>query len=103
MDQVVAGVLRRDPSKLDMAVAWIEERLKDPEYSGHSKDALTEWRELIQSEGLSGVLEKLTDRSEGAQRMKQSSPFAILMPQDERGRILRHYEALRPRAHPARV
>ncbi len=103
MDQVVAEVLKRDPSKLDRVLAWIEERLNDPEYSGHSKDALTEWRELIQVEGLIGLLKKLADRSEDALRMKQSSPFAIIMPQGERGRILRRYEAFRPRTHPARV
>jgi hypothetical protein len=40
MDQVVADVLRRDPAKLDLVVGWIEQRLADPDYSVHSKDAL---------------------------------------------------------------
>ena len=103
MDQVIADVLRREPVKLDLVIAWIEQRLADPDYSVHSKDALTEWLDLIRSRGLTGVLEKLADRSEDAFRMRQSSPFAILMPQDERMRILRRYEALRPRTHPAGV
>ncbi len=38
MHQVVADVLRRDPTKLDLVVDWIEERLADPDYSIHSKD-----------------------------------------------------------------
>ena len=99
MHEVVAEVLRRDPTKLDLVVAWIDQRLADPDYSVHSKDALTEWRSLIHSRGLPGVLEKLADRSEDAFRMRQSSPFAILMPQDERMRILRRYEALRPQTY----
>ena len=103
MDQVIAGVLRREPAKLDAVVAWIEQRLADPDYSVHSKDALTEWLDLIRSRGLPGVLEKLADRGEDAFRMRQSSPFAIIMPQDERMRILRRYEARRPRTHPAGV
>ena len=103
MDQVVADVLRRDPATLDLVVAWIEKRLDDPDYSVHSKDALTEWLNLIRSRGLPGVLEKLADRCEDAVRMRQSSPFAVIMPQDERIRILRRYEALRPRTHPAGV
>ena len=103
MDQVIAEVLRREPAKLDLVIAWIEQRLADPDYSLHSKDALTEWLDLIRSRGLPGVLEKLADRSEDAFRMRQNSPFAILMPQDERMRILRRYEALRPRTHPAGV
>jgi hypothetical protein len=101
MDQVVAEVLRREPAKLELVVAWIEQRLADPDYSIHSKDALSEWLELIRARGLPGVLEKLADRSEDAFRMRHSSPFAVLMPQDERMRILRRYEALRPRTRPA--
>lgn len=103
MDQVVADVLRREPAKLDLVVAWIERFLNDPDYSVHSKDALTEWHDLIKSRGLPGVLEKLAERSEDATRMRQSSPFAVVMPQDERARILRKYEAFRPRTHPAGV
>jgi hypothetical protein len=103
MDQVVATVLRRDPAKLESVVRWIERRLADPEYSIHLKEELREWLDLIRSRGLPGVLEALTDRSERAGRLRQSSPFAVIMPQDERLEILRRYEALRPRAHPAGV
>ncbi len=103
MDQGVAEVLRREPAKLELVVAWIEQRLADPNYSIHSKDALTEWIDLIRARGLRGVLEKLADRSEDAFRMRHSSRFAVIMPQDERVRILRRYEALQPRTHPASV
>ena len=70
MDQVVAGVLRREPAKLDLVITWIEQRLADPDYSVHSKDALSEWLDLIRSRGLSAVLEKLADRSEDAFRIR---------------------------------
>jgi hypothetical protein len=103
MDQVIADVLRREPAKLELVVSWIEHWLADPDYDVHSKDALKEWFDLIQSRGLPGVLEVLSDRGEEATRMRQSSPFAVLMPQDERLRILKRYEALRPRTHPAGV
>jgi hypothetical protein len=99
---VVVEVLRRDPAKLEGVVAWINRWLNDPDYSGHSKDALAEWLEPIQSRGLSGVLAVLSDHSEEAARLRQSSPFAVLMPPDERLRILRQYETRRPRTHPAR-
>src|SRR4051812_22610668 len=103
MDQIVANVLRGDPAKLEQVVRWIEARLADPYYSIHSKDALQEWLDLMHARGLPGVLEKLADKSEDAFRMRHSSPFAVIMPQDERTRILRRYEALRPRTHPASV
>ena len=103
MHQVVADVLRRNPTKLDLVVDWIEERLADPDYSVHSKDALQEWLDLIRTRGVPGVLDKLADRSEEGFRMRHSSPFAVVMPQDTRMRILRKYEALRPRTHPAGI
>jgi hypothetical protein len=103
MDQVIADVLRGDPGKLEPVVDWINQRLVDPEYSVHSKDALKEWLEIIQLQGLDGVLRVLTDRGEDAVRMRQSSPFAVIMPQDERRRILQRYEARRPRTHLAGV
>lgn len=103
MHQVVAEVLRREPAKLDLVIDWIEKRLTDPDYSVHSKDALQEWLDVIRVHGLPGVLEKLADRGENAFRMRHSSPFAIVMPQEERMRILRRYETLRPRTHPAGV
>ena len=103
LHQVVARELRADPTRLNLVVAWIEKFVADPDYSIRSKDALKEWLELIRSRGLPGVLAALEDRSEEAQRMRQSSPFAVIMPQDERQRILDRYEALRSRTHPAGV
>ena len=103
MDQVIADVLRREPEKLQIAVDWIERFLADPEFSLHSKDDLTEWLNLIKTRGLAGVLEALADRSEEGKRMRSNSPFAAIMPQEERLRILRRYEALRPRTRAAGV
>lgn len=103
MDQVIAGVLRREPARLEEVVAWIERFLADPDFSIHSKDDLTEWLDLIKSRGLPGVLEALSDQSEEGKRMRQNSPFAVIMPQDERLRILRRYEARRPRTRTASV
>lgn len=103
MDQVIAAELQREPSKLKAVVARIERFLSDPEYSAQSKDDLGEWLEIINTRGLTGVLAALSDRSEEGKRLRQNSPFAILMPQEERLRILRRYEALRPRARAASV
>lgn len=102
MDRVIARELQADPSKLDRVVAWIQRFLDEPEYSEQNKDCLREWMEII-GQGLPSVLEALADFSEEGRRLRQSSPFALLMPQDERARILAKYEARRPRAHPAGV
>jgi hypothetical protein len=103
MDQVVVSVLQSEPSKLGLVVEWIEKRLADPEFSIQAKDSLSEWLEIIRVRGVSGVIEVLGDLSEKATRLRQSSPFGVLMPEEERLRILRRYEALRPRTHPAGI
>ena len=97
MHQVIAHILREDPAGLTVALAWIEKLLSDPEYSIHSKDALTEWRDIIRSGGMDAVLAILEDRSEHGTRLRHASPFASLMPQDKRLEILRRHEARRPR------
>jgi hypothetical protein len=101
MHQVIAGILRTDPAKLQLVVSWIEKFLNDAHFSIQSKDALVRWLEVIRRGGLEEVLALLGDRGEEATRMRQSSPFAVLMPQDKRLEILRRYESRRPRTHPA--
>ena len=102
LHRVIARELRADPAKLERVVAWMDRFLNDPEYSIHSKDALQEWRAIIQ-QGLPQVLAALVDDSEDGQRMRQSSPFAVIMPQAERAQIFAKYEARRPRTHLAGV
>lgn len=99
---VIDRELRADPAKLDLVVAWIQRFLDDPEYSEDNKDALNEWMGIIR-QGLPRVLEALADCSGEGQRLRQSSPFAVIMPQDERARIFSRYESRRTRTHPAGV
>jgi hypothetical protein len=99
---VIARELRANPAKLDLVVAWIQRFLDDPDRGEDSKDALQEWLQIIR-QGLPAVLGVFADRSDEGQRLRQSTPFAVLMPQDERAQIFAKYEALRARTHPAGV
>ncbi len=103
MHQVIADILRQSPEKLDRVTAWIGKRMADPAYSAQAKEALQEWLDVMEKGGVSAVLHLLDDRGEDAVRMRQSTPFAVLMPQDKRLEILEHYESRRTRAHPAGV
>lgn len=103
MHQVVAAELRRDPSKLVVVANWIRQRQADPEYSVHSKDSLCPWLEIIEQHGLPGVLRVLNDRSESGVEMRHCSPFAVVMPQEERRRILKEYETRRTGAYSSGV
>jgi hypothetical protein len=102
LHSVIARELRADPAKLEVVVAWIQRFLDDPDYSESNKDRLREWMEIIR-QGLPRVLEVIAERSDEGQRLRQSTPFAAIMPQDERTRIFAKYEALRARTHPAGV
>lgn len=103
MDQVVAEKLRASPSHLKLAVQWIEAKLAQPHFSEQSKDALREWLEVIDTQGVSGVLHILQADDDEANRMRQNAPFAVLMPEDKRREILDKYESLRSRTHLAGV
>jgi hypothetical protein len=103
MDQVIVGILRENPAKLKVVVERIKKFLADESYSSQSKAALSEWLEIIVERGVDGVIEILSARSEEAARLRQNSPFSILMPQEKRLEILSRYEARRPRTHPASV
>jgi hypothetical protein len=103
LHQVVADILRHQPGELASVVTWIETKLKDPRYSDDGKEALREWQDLIYQRGVTGVLSVLDDRTEEAVRLRQSTPFAILMPQDKREEIFRKYESLRVGTSVARV
>jgi hypothetical protein len=99
---VIARELRANPAKLDLVVEWIQRFLDDPDRGEDSKDALQEWLQIIR-QGLPTVLGVFADRSDEGQRLRQSTPFAVLMPQDERAQIFAKYEAFRARTHPAGV
>ena len=94
MDRVIARELRANPARLGLVAQWIQRFLAKPDYPEHLKDALMEWMEIIH-QGLPRVLEALADFTEEGRRRRQNSPFAVLMPQEERQRILKKYESYR--------
>jgi hypothetical protein len=54
---------------------------------------MQEWLDLINSSSLEQVLEFLVDDSENARRLRQSTPFAEILTQEERRRILEKHES----------
>jgi hypothetical protein len=103
MHQVIADILRQSPGSLARVSRWIEDKLRDERYSEDGKEALREWQAVIHGEGVRGVLRVLDDRGDESARMRQSTPFAVLMPNGQREAILQKYESLRTRASLAGV
>ena len=103
MHQVIADILRESPGALARVSRWIEDKLVDEKYSEDGKAVLLEWQDVIRVEGVRGVLRVLDDRGDEATRMRQSTPFAILMPSGQREAIYQKYESLRTRTSLAGV
>jgi hypothetical protein len=60
--------------------------------SSRSKGTLEEWRSVLDGP-VEEVVALLTDAGERATRLRQSNPFAGLLPEAERNEILRQFEA----------
>lgn len=103
MDYVIADILRAAPEKLRLAQAWVERKLADPKYSDQNKESLREWLDVIETGGVEGVLAVLMSRSDESERLRQSAPFSMLMPDDQRRAILEKYEPFRTRTPASRI
>jgi hypothetical protein len=85
---VIARKLERDPTLLQIARANVER------WSAQRNSAaawLDEWREIL-NQPWQNVAALITEPSENAARLRQSSPFAGILSNQERWRI---YEAFR--------
>jgi hypothetical protein len=86
----VAEKLRERPSLLTVAEdnlgRWERLRERDP--------AVEEWKTLLETTPLPELLRLLTEESENADRLRQSSPFAGILTEEERTAVFRHYETL---------
>ena len=86
----IAEKLREQPALVSVADEnldrWERLRGRDP--------ALDEWRTLLSATPLPDLLRLLTEESENADRLRQSSPFAGILTEQERTAVFRHYETL---------
>jgi hypothetical protein len=84
----IAARLRQDPSQVNHAKnnlkRWFE--ICSPQ----SRPALEEWWTALQGP-IDGVIQLLTGTDERAIRLRQSNPFAGILPEGERNAILREY------------
>jgi hypothetical protein len=90
LDAAVAEKLRANPGLISRALENLDrwERQRGPE------PAYVEWRQILRNSSSGEVISLLLDDSERADRLRQSSPFAGILSQDERLSIFRRYEAL---------
>jgi hypothetical protein len=99
MDRVIAAKIRLKPELVKIALANIRRWLANPDYSESNRQAILEWKEIIETTNVAALITLLKSRSEEARRLRQSSPFCGILTPGERQAIFRKYEARRGRAH----
>jgi hypothetical protein len=89
----IARRVRQNPELL----AGVRERLgndiKGGRFSVSVTDAMQEWLDLLSASPLEQILQLLVDPGENARRLRQSTPFAGILTQEERRRILEAHES----------
>lgn len=91
LHRLVARKLVVDPAMLDQARAnLVRWQVTNPD-----QQALAEWTALLAHSSVEEVARLLLSRSEKAMRLRQSSPFAGLLSEDERKKVFRRYAARR--------
>jgi hypothetical protein len=91
LHEAVAVKLEAQPQLLEVARRNLERWLQQ-----NAATALREWRRILDSTPLPGVVALLRSSSEEATRLRQSSPFAGLLTTEERRAIMAAYESRRP-------
>jgi excisionase family DNA binding protein len=94
LSHAVAGRLVADPDAVLEHGKRNLERMLAGSARGAARLWLEQWRELLDGP-VEGVLEALTSRAPRARELRQNSPFAGVLNDEERQQILRHFT--RPR------
>src|ERR1051326_4437439 len=88
----IARKIRREPELLNIARVNLQRWKCNCNH--HVRPALTEWKGLIEEWPLDKLLSFLAEKSEHANRLRQSSPFAGVLSPVERNQIFAEYEAI---------
>lgn len=85
----IAEKLRKDPILLEKVRNRLRNLLSDDRVSISTRDAYREWLDVIERHSFEEVLNLLVDPSEEGTRLRQATPFAGILSQEERAAITR--------------
>jgi hypothetical protein len=85
--------IRRNPDLLGRVRERLSRDIRSGRFSISLADAMQEWLDLLDSSSVEQVLELLVDEGENARRLRQSTPFAGILTQEERRRVLEKHES----------
>lgn len=84
--EAIADLLPTDPSLIDRALEWIDQRLE--EASRREAHDLREWRRILSRLSVPQIRAFLTEDSERADRLRQSLPFVEVLSRSERAELI---------------
>jgi len=84
----IARMVRQNPELLTGVRERLSKDIDSGRFSISLTDAMQEWLDLLNTSSLELILELLVDQGENARRLRQSTPFAGILTQEERRRIL---------------
>jgi hypothetical protein len=88
----LAEKIRVCPELCNVAVENIDRWLSRNEYPASAVRALMAWRDLLTKAPLEQLIEAMTDPSEQGHQVRQNTPFAGILTQQERRQIRDQYE-----------
>ncbi|MCW5961950.1 MAG: hypothetical protein KIS76_17445 [Pyrinomonadaceae bacterium] len=83
--RLAAERLRSDPQLLEIAKANLQRWLNQTPGVG----AWLEWKEILENESLENILKIISAETDEGQRLRSSSPFAGLISEDERRKVIK--------------
>ena len=89
----IAQRIRRNPDLLTRVRERLAKDIRSGRFSISLTHAMQEWLDLLNSSSVEQVLDFLVDDGENARRRRQSTPFAGILTQEERRRILEKHES----------
>jgi hypothetical protein len=89
----IARRIRQNPDLLTGVRDRLIKDIRSGRFSISLTNAMQEWLDLLNTSLLEQILELLVDQGENARRLRQSTPFAGILTQEERRRIVEKHES----------
>lgn len=89
-------MLLNEAEVLQIARDNLERWMKSESFAGNERNALLEWREILENSTSEEIRKIITQDTDESQRLRSSSPFAGVLSEEEREKIWNKCAEIRP-------
>lgn len=93
---VAEKMLLNEAEVLQIARDNLERWMKSESFAGNERNALLEWREILENSTSEEIRKIITQDTDESQRLRSSSPFAGVLSEEEREKIWNKCAEIRP-------